>query len=563
VQNQSYSLQDLRGLIRRRGSLVGWSFLTVVLLSIVIAFSISNLYRSAGIIIIEQPEVSNSFLPGTYQISDRQQRIARVRDDVMTRDNLSQIVEKYDLYPEERAGGPASSVVSELRRNVNLQMITSEDDPRSRDSGEVIGFEVEYFNPDADTARNVARDVVELFLAVNRQRRQDAYVETAAALEREAENQRAEVSRLEGILADFKTEHPGALPEDRNYNRSVIERKARDLDGLDREIRSLQERKTLLQSQLAQTNPYLAGVGPNGEALPASADQIAGLNAEYLRLIGIYSSDHPDVQRVKRELDALSGEASGPALRYSLQSEVETRRAELETLRGQYGESHPDVVQLRRSLSALEDQLASMPVVSGAVPEPTNPTYINMQLNLQAVNTELAALRADRQQLQAQTVELDERVQIAPEVERRYLEITRDLNLARQQYEDTRSRQMDVERAGVLEEEELAERYVVTRMPYMPSRPAFPNRPLFVAIGVFLGITIGLGLGIGAEALDSTIRGTRDVSMIVGAPPIVAIPSIYTAAERVILSRRRILSIFLALSLIAAVAIYVGVTEVA
>jgi uncharacterized protein involved in exopolysaccharide biosynthesis len=547
--------------MRRRGSLVGWSFLIVLLSSIVIAYSLESLYRSAGTIIIEQPEVSDSFLPGTYQISNREQRIARVRDDVMARDNLTKIIEEYDLYPEERAGRPPASVVSELRRNVNVEMLTAQDDPRNRNAGQVIGFEVEYFHPDADTSRDVAREVVELFLTMNRQRRQDAYLETAAALERESENQRAEVSRLEGILAEFKTEHPGALPEDRNYNRSVIERKARDLDDLNREIRTLQDRKTYIQSQLAQTNPYVTGVGPSGEPLAASSDQLAEKNAEYLRLIGIYSPDHPDVQRVKRELDALSGDAAGPALRYTLQSDLDARRASLETMRGQYGESHPDVVALRRTVDALEDQLASMPV--GPAPEPTNPAYINLELNLQSVNNELNALKSDRQQLQAQTVVLDERVQIAPEVERRYLEITRDLNLARQQYEDTRSRQLDVERAGVLEEEELAERYVVTRMPYIPSKPAYPNRPVFILIGVFLGLTIGLGLGIGAEALDSTIRGTRDVSMIVGAPPIVAIPSIYTAAEEEKLRGRRMLAVAIAVLLIAGVATYVGVSGAA
>jgi uncharacterized protein involved in exopolysaccharide biosynthesis len=557
VQNTNYSLQDLAGLIRRRGYLVPTTILTVILLSLVIAYSIPSLYRSAGTIVIEKPEVSDKFLPGTYQISDREQRIARINDEVMTRDNLAKIVEKHNLYPEERGEGPATSVVSLLRRNVELELILGQDDPRNRNAGDVSGFQIAYFHSEPTLAKNVARDIVDLFLEVNKQRRQAAYLETAEALEREALNQRMEVSRLEGLMADFKTENPGALPEDRNYNRSVIERKARDLDGLDREIRSLQDRKTMLQSQLAQTNPWMAAVGPNGEPLPGSNDGIQKLHAEYMRLIGNYSANHPDVLRVRREIEALSGGTASPAFRLSLESALAAKRAELSDAQILYGANHPDVQNLQRSVSALEDQIAELPSESVAAPEPNNPAYVNLELQLQGVNNELVALRADRQQLQTQTVELDRQVQIAPEVERRYLELTRDLGLARQQYEDTKSRQMDVERAGFLEEEELTERYVVAQIPSQPYEPAFPNRPLFAIIGAFLGVTLGVGAGIIAEALDGSIRSTRDIQVILGGPPIGAIPQIYSNRELRRVKVKKFFSIALGVVAIACVSIYV------
>ena len=91
---------------------------------------------------------------------------------------------------------------------------------------------------------------------------------------------------------------------------------------------------------------------------------------------------------------------------------------------------------------------------------------------------------------------------------------------------------MSVQRAGNLAEEELAERYVVTRYPSLPYNPAFPNRPLFLAIGIFLGLTTGLLVGIASEALDSTIRNTRDIRMILGMPPIAAIPEISTINDK-------------------------------
>jgi uncharacterized protein involved in exopolysaccharide biosynthesis len=274
-------------------------------------------------------------------------------------------------------------------------------------------------------------------------------------------------------------------------------------------------------------------------------------------LIGIYNDNHPDVVRVRREIEATTGGEAGPALRQAMEAELAVKRQQLSDARLQYGENHPDVINLQRSITALEERIDSLPDDGTSAPPPNNPTYVNLQLQLQGVNNELSALRLDRRQLQAQTVELDEKVQVAPEVERQYLELTRDLDLARQQYEDTKSRQMAAERAGILEEEELSERYVVTRTPGTPFEPAFPNRVLFIVIGCFLAVTFGMIAGMSAEAFDRSIRGTRDVRTLLEMPPIGAIPAILTTAEVQRVRARRLVYAVGTFTVFTAVGIYV------
>ncbi len=541
MENEGIGLPDLTGLIRRRARLVGLTFMGISLLSLVAAYSLDNLYQSSGTIIIERQEVSNKYLPGAFSDTNPEQRIQRIYDEVMTRTNIGKIIEDRGLYAAERGDAGPESVVSIFRQNFEMELRLSGDDPRSRDTGEVTGLELSFFHTDPETARNVARDVVALFQEGNRQSRQAAYVETTGALERESDNFRDQVAEFERQLAEFKSQNPGALPEDRNYNRQSVERKARDLDGLDREIRSLQERKTLLQTQLAQTEPWVTTVGLSGETLPTTNEQLRSKQAEYLRLLGIYNAIHPDVQRIKREIDSLAGGTVSPAFRQAIESQLASTRLELAAARRDYAEDHPDRRNLERAVAALEAEIADMPAESADLPAPNNPTYLNLQVQLQGVNNELIALRADRRALQDETQELDRMVQFAPEVERRYLELTRDLGLARDQYEDSKSRLMSVQRAGNLEEDELAERYVVTRYPSLPYKPAFPNRPLFLAIGIFLGLTTGLLVGIASEALDSTIRNTRDIRMILGMPPIAAIPEINTINDKLKARRSRLI----------------------
>lgn len=531
MEDDGFSLQDLAGLVRRRASLVGLVFFGILLSSFVLAYSLENLYKSTGVIVIDHSEVSDKFLPGTFRDTNPEQRIERIYEDIMTRDNLTDVIEKHSLYADRRDGGPARLVVPELRRNFELRFLLEDDDPRSKFNGDIIGFSLSFYHSSPEIARDVAQDLVALFQEGNRQRRQIAYLETEAALERESSSIRDQVSKLEEELAKFKSQHPGALPEDRNYNRQVIERRARDLDGLDREIRSLQERKTLLQSQLAQTDPWITALGPAGETLPTSSERLRTIQTEYLQKLGNYSADHPDVLRLKREIDSLSGDAVNPAFRQAVVSELNAKRMDLAAARRDYGTDHPDVRNLERAVAALDRQIADMPLGADDLPPPNNPIYLNLDIQINATDNELVALRNDRTSLQKESEELDRKIQIAPEVERRYLELTRDLDLARGQYEDTTSRLMSVRRAGVLEKEELAERYVVTQFPRLPYQPSFPNRPLFVVIGVFLGLTIGLGTGISAEALDGSIRNTRDIRTILKMPPIAAIPQISTEID--------------------------------
>ena len=531
MDNDELSLQDLTGLIRRRASLVGLTFLGIVMSSIILAYSLESLYKSSGTIIIDRGEVSDIYLRGIYRDANPEQRIERIYDEVMTPQNLAQIIDRHDLYSGARGDGPPESVTSEFRNDFEMQFRLSGDDPREKGSGDVTGLILSYYHPSRETARDVARDVVELFQRENRQRRQAAYLGTAAALERESDELRAQVSNLEGLLAIFKSEHPGALPEDRNFNRQTIERKARDLDGLDREIRSLQDRKTLLQSQLAQTELWVNAIGPSGETLPTTSDQLKTLHAEYLRLMGIYNPAHPDVLRMEREIYSLTGGKATPAYWQAVENELELARFELADARRNYASDHPDLRKLERTVAVLEQKIVDMPLDHIELPAPNNPTYLSLGLQIQAANNELRALRTNRTLLRRESEKLDLKLQVAPEVERRYLELTRDLDLARQQYNESKSRLMSVRRAGVLEEEELAERYVVTHYPSLPYKPAFPNRPLFIVIGLFIGLAIGIGVGMIAEALDNSVRSTRDIKIILDMPPIAAIPQIHTEKD--------------------------------
>jgi hypothetical protein len=75
---------------------------------------------------------------------------------------------------------------------------------------------------------------------------------------------------------------------------------------------------------------------------------------------------------------------------------------------------------------------------------------------------------------------------------------------------------------------------------------------MIVILGVFLAMTLGGGTAIGAEAVDTTIRGARDVRALLQAEPIVAIPIVQNSVSRSH-TRRQLVLTFGTLAVVIAV----------
>ena len=78
-------------------------------------------------------------------------------------------------------------------------------------------------------------------------------------------------------------------------------------------------------------------------------------------------------------------------------------------------------------------------------------------------------------------------------------------------------------------------------------------------IGLFLAITLGMAYGMLAEALDNSVRTTRDVRKILDMPPIAAIPEIRIPSEVRRIRNQNLAYALCVAVLVAAVAVYVGI----
>ncbi|HVA41401.1 MAG TPA: XrtA system polysaccharide chain length determinant [Candidatus Binataceae bacterium] len=188
-------------------------------------------------------------------------------------------------------------------------------------------------------------------------------------------------------------------------------------------------------------------------------------------------------------------------------SRIQETQAKLEGLLLKYTDKYPDVIATRAALKALKKQRAielaalrrgdaSAIAASGAG---NSPVYQSMQLELNRVEVDIAALRRELQQHQSTVADLRKRLNSAPQVEAEYQQLTRDYAVNRTEY-TALVESYQKARLGQQADSAGSMRFEIVQPPTVPLVPAWPKR-IFLLCFIWVA-----ALGGGAVAAYSLHR---------------------------------------------------------
>lgn len=530
------SLSDLVASVRRRWRLLSAVFAGALLLTIALALFIPPTFRSTGTILIEQQEVPQDLVRSTVT-SYADQRIQVISQRVMTTQNLLEIVRRHDLYPAMLKRESRERIIEEVRDDIDFEMLSADViDPRSGVPRKAtIAFTVSYEHRSPDLAMKVANELTTLYLNENLTSRARLAQDTAVFLTVEGDRLQKQITELEDKLAKFKQENVEQLPELTQLNMQLLDRTEQELRNAETELRSLSQQRTFLEAQLVQIKPNSMYLSDTGERIMSPDDRLKMLRSELAGARARYAPDHPDIPRLEREVAGLEGDSGGVAgaERNEILRQLEQERGELALAREKYAAEHPDVVRLERSVSGLEKELAAVPaqrtqrMSEGA----DNPAYIQLSAQLEASINDQRALRGKIAALKSAALDYQRKISISPSIEQQYRELSRDYENAQLRYREVRTKQMEAQLAENLETDRKGERFSLIEPPLSPEEPASPNRIAILVLGLILSMALAAGTVAIAEALDSSIRGRRDVMDILKSPPLALIPRIVTSEE--------------------------------
>jgi uncharacterized protein involved in exopolysaccharide biosynthesis len=533
-QDDSGTFADyLDALRRRRGVAIKLALAIVVTGGLGIYFW-PNTYQSTATILIEDPEVPPGLVPTTVTTFAARQ-VQYINQRVMTRTNLAQIIEKFNLYAEERKYLPTLLLVEDVQKSVSIGVVDAQiAGPGGQEVKSMIAFSVGFEHEDPSIARQVANEIVSLYLAENVRARTEQTAETSQFMQAEVDRLDGEVREIESEIAKLKQENEGRLPEQSAMNFSFMQRVEGEIADIDRQLDSQQDTRIILQAQLAQLDPMDTMVLPDGTAVMSPADQLRSKQTVLAVLEGKYTPDHPDVVRIKREIAALQREVGDAELADTMAA-LSAARSELAKARERYSADHPEVIQLERQVAALEaseDAAGQRPRMGRDGKAPDNPAYLAVQAELARLDAQRASLIAERQQLNNKLARYEENLLAGSDVERQLSALLRKLSTANETYRAARERLFMAKMGQSLETQSKGERFSLVEPPDLPLVPSSPNRPALLALLLLLTLAAGFGWPQVAESMDSSINSARAVERVQGAPPIAEIPVIETATDR-------------------------------
>lgn len=472
------TLADYLAIIKRRALLLILSFVGILGISITIAVVIPPVYESTGTILVESQQIPVDLVAATIT-SFADERIEVIRQRVMTRENLTRIIDKYKLYDGDGRVLTTSEKIDDMRKAIAVTLLNANVKGKGQAA---IAFKLSYEHRRPEVASKVANELVTLFLDANVKQRTERASETTEFLTQEAEKLKVELEKIESQLASYKQQYGDALPEHQSLRMGMLSRTESELKEVERDYKSAQEELRFLDLELAAAK---AGVTPRtGSPLGTAAgpQDLGSLKAEHARLLSLYTEAHPDVRAVKRKIDALEAAGAGSKNGSATEAPVSLEVARVQT---KIAATHARIESLGTQMKALRGKLA---------------TY-------------------------------EKQIVQAPQVERGLITLMRDHENAQKKYEEIRAKQMSARISENLEQENKAERFILLEPPLMPDKPIKPNRKKMVAMGFFLALAGAGGLVMLLETLQQRVRGADALAPLLGRRVLATIPYLHTQGE--------------------------------
>ena len=527
---QLMKVEEYFSIIKRRKLSMMIPFLLILTVAFLLAFLLPSIYRSEATVMIERQEIPEDLVDTTVTgyVTERLQGLSQL---LLTRKKLWEIVNKFDLFADTRTPENHFEITSLMKERITVEMVdvkTSEPDS-SRQGLTTIAFNIAYESEDPNEAQIVTNELVSLFIAENKRLRSQHAEEVSEFLKVEGDRLDKQISELESQLAEFKQAQQSQLPEHMNLNLQLYEKTDNEIERTKERIRELEDRISALQAELSITKPNQDIFTEQGTKILTGSERLSLLTAEYLRLSSRYSAQHPDLIKLRREIEALGGESNVSGVT-TLIEKLTVLKDRLSEAKRKYSADHPDVMRLQQAVAGVERGLQTASISPNRSTRtssaPDNPRYVSLKTQLGAAAGNLKSERTKLIQLNEKSSEYEARLFQTPTVERDYKLLSRDYENSKSKYYEIKNKQAEARLAIDLESSSKGQQFTVVQSAYVPKTPERPNRLGIALLGFFLACAAAVGMATIREYMDRTIYNTKDLISVFRAPPLATIPYI-------------------------------------
>jgi polysaccharide biosynthesis transport protein len=341
-------LANVASVVRQRKWLLIAPLVIASILSIALAFLWPATYRSKAVLLVESSQLQTDN-NGQVLRNAIDERVAKVRQEVLSRPDLIAIIQELQLYPRKRSTKSLSQIVEDMREDILIEPVSSELTQRPGSQAQTIAFSMSYDYESPVAAQAVAQKLVERVLEVDSTRTTEQATDTVRFLTDQADTIRARMSEIEQQITGIKSRYGQVLS---SPNLTMLGGSSGSADA---QIMMLESQNSMLRSQNDS-----ARKGADRDPVVVSAE------AELAAARATYTERHPDVVRAEQRLAeakrlAVKNIRNLPLDTVSAQIASNNRQiAELRVMRGREQAQTSAVINAQSKAPVIQEQVSQL-----------------------------------------------------------------------------------------------------------------------------------------------------------------------------------------------------------
>lgn len=480
-----------------------------------VVYKLPSIYESTSLLTVKPPTISSNLVQSLTN-EDLSQRLQTINQEVLSRSSLEPMVQKYDLYKQERAAGlPMELIIEKMYKNIKVDL-------EEMGYQKVAAFRIRYRDRDPQATRNVTAELASKYVNAQVQTQTEIAESTKDLFERQLADKKAALDDLEKQRLDIMLQNVQTLPESEQGLVAQLTGLRQREDTLVKEKQTLFVEKGRLSDSIAANNRQMRVIEDFGEKetqdtarqvsdpenSPAYGELMkrrADLNAQLDNLMKVYKEKHPAViakqSEIKRVNDEFDNLKKSSEKRVAVATQSSSRKAELQ----------------KKSLELENERLQSQ---------------------ISQIEQQIAGKDVERQQNAGQITMLENRINSIPNVKVALEGVTAQYQSAKQTYDEILKKKNDAETVVGVETNAQGETIRVQDPANVPQSPVAPKRFLLTLFGTGIGLLLGFMLAAFFEIPKLLkIQNIEDAKHYTGLPILASVPPLLSADEKAWMKR--------------------------
>jgi succinoglycan biosynthesis transport protein ExoP len=489
VPRRQMDVEDYIDIVRRHRSWILGPTFACTVLSVVVAFLWPDSFVATGQIRVVPPKVPSKLVP-TNVSEEMTQRITSIYQQIISRPVLTNIIQTYNLYPDDRKRLPIEDIIETMRRDINVGQTVGLGRTSNRSGA---AFSVSFSYSDKRIATKVCSDLISRFVDESVNAQFSSSTLTTAFLDDQVRAAKDALDEIDKKLTSFRGRYMGQMPDQAQMLMTRVSNLEQSIQNINSSLNRVNQEKLQLETNLRMLREQ-------------GAQAVANLQSTG----GVSGSASPDPRLV------------------AVDAEIQKLQNTLSVLHESYKDSHPDVQRLLSYLTAKkkqrEDLVADIQshrlegtggkgtaAQTPRLPQDIATGIAQVQTAIQAKDLETEDLNKQLNDARARIRQYQSQLEASPAALQEYSGLMGEREMAVQRLEDLTQKMQMSSMASEVEKRQQGETLEILEQPIMPTEPSAPKRELIIGAGVFAGLALGVLLAGARELKDTSLKNLKDV----------------------------------------------------